>query len=183
MSAAIVSDSPASPPSGALEALFKKHHGMVFGVAYRVTGRADDAEDVLQTVFMRLMHRGDDLDLSPSPGGYLRRAAINAGLDLVRSRARKQAIPLDEFDAPSDAPGPEDSGQASEIRRCLRKALAALTPKSAKIFTLRFVEGLGNHEIASLTETSQTAIGVMVHRARNRVKKDMAACVGGLEHA
>lgn len=182
MSAATVSDAPASPPSSALEALFHQHHGLVFGTAYRVTGSADDAEDVLQTVFLRLMRHGDDLDLSPSPGGYLRRAAINAGLDLVRARSRKQSVPLDDIDAASTEPGPEHFERAREIRRCLRRALAALTPRSAEIFTLRFVEGLGNHEIARMTETSQTAIGVMVHRARNHLKKELAACVGGLDH-
>ena len=182
MSAATFSDSVSAGPSPALEALFAQHHGRIFGAAYRVTGRAQDAEDVLQTVFFRLLKRGDDLDLSPSPGSYLHRAAVNAALDLVRSRSRKKALPLDEIDLPSDAPGPDRVDRAREIRRCLRQALTELTPKSAEIFSMRFLEGFDNHEIARLTETSQTAIGVMVHRARNRVKKAMAACVGGLSH-
>ena len=38
-----------------LEVIFKEHHGMVFRAAYRVTGNAGDAEDVLQTVFLRLV--------------------------------------------------------------------------------------------------------------------------------
>lgn len=182
MSAAIQSDETPRRPSASLEALFRQHHRLVFATAYRITGSADDAEDVLQTVFLRLMRQGDEVDLSPSPGGYLRRAAINAGLDLMRSRARKQSFDLDEIDAPATGPGPEEHGRAREIRRCLRQALTALTPKSAEVFSLRFLEGMGNHEIADMTDTSQTAIGVMVHRARNRVKKDMAACVGGLDH-
>lgn len=182
MSSAPDSHHPLPPPTAALEALFHQHHGPVFAAAFRITGSAQDAEDVLQTVFLRLLRRGEALDLAPSPGSYLYRAAVNAALDLVRSRARKRSLPLDEIDLPSDAPGPDRFGRAREIRRCLRLALTGLTPKSAEIFTLRFLEGFDNHEIARMTRSSQTAIGVMVHRARSRVKKAMGDCVGGLSH-
>ena len=66
-----------------LEGLFREHHDRVFRAAYRVTGSVVDAEDVLQTVFLRLSRRSD-LNLEPSPVSYLRRAAINAALDLLR---------------------------------------------------------------------------------------------------
>ena len=53
--------------SQGVEALFREHHDQVFRAAYRVTGSAVDAEDVLQTVFLRLVRRKEKLDLSPSP--------------------------------------------------------------------------------------------------------------------
>ena len=48
----------ATVPS-ALEDLFREHNGAVYRAAYRITGNAMDAEDVLQTVFMRLLRRED----------------------------------------------------------------------------------------------------------------------------
>ncbi len=183
MSAAIDTDTSHAPPSRELETLFKEHHGLVFGTAFRITGTAQDAEDVVQTVFFRLLRLGEGPNVAPKTGSYLRRAAVNASLDLMRSRARKKSLPIDEIELPTDAPGPDRLERAGEIRRCLRKALTDLTPKSAEIFSLRFLEGFDNHEIARMTDTSQTAVGVMVHRARNRVKKEMAACVGGLSDA
>ena len=75
-------------PTGELETLFQAHHDRVFRTAHRITGSPADAEDVLQTVFLRLVKSGETYDLSQNPEAYLSRAAINASLDLMRSRGR-----------------------------------------------------------------------------------------------
>lgn len=164
--------SPAPPPP--LERFFEQHHGQIFNAAFRVTGSAQDAEDVLQTVFLRLLGRGEDVDLAPSPGAYLHRAAVNASLDLLRARTRTQQIPLDELkvDLPDDAaPDPERLQRDRENRGRLRRALLELSPKSAEIFCLRFFEGVENREIARTLGLSQTAVNVTLHRARHQIKK------------
>jgi RNA polymerase sigma-70 factor (ECF subfamily) len=162
------------PPSGNLEHLFQEHHGQIFGAAYRVTGSSQDAEDVLQTVFLRLLRR-EALDLSPSPGAYLHRAAVNASLDLMRVRGRSSSIPIDELDVPTDDATPDRRQQDRETRLQLRQAILALSPKSAEIFSLRFLEGLSNRDIAKTLGMTQTAVGVTLHRARAQVKKDLHA--------
>src|SRR4029077_5118889 len=63
---------------GEVERAFRAHHGLVFRAAYRITGNAADAEDVLQTVFLRLARRGANSDAVENDESYLRRAAINA---------------------------------------------------------------------------------------------------------
>src|SRR5690242_20658382 len=70
------------------EQLFQEHHGLVYRAAYRITGNAQDAEDVLQTLFLRLLHRGRPLDMDANPKGYLHRAAVNIALDIIRARRR-----------------------------------------------------------------------------------------------
>ena len=73
-------------PSGlGIDDIFDAHHGLVFRTAYRITGNAADAEDVLQTVFLRLGRRNPAAGALENPERYLRRAAINVALDLVRS--------------------------------------------------------------------------------------------------
>src|SRR6266436_3545755 len=88
---------PAWPLTGpdALERAFDAHHAMVFRTAYRVTGNAADAEDVLQTVFLRLAGRDPGADLVDNVEGYLRRAAVNASLNLLEQRSRKD-VPLED---------------------------------------------------------------------------------------
>lgn len=170
------------PPSGDLERIFQEHHGQVFGTAYRVTGSAQDAEDVLQTVFLRLLRRQDDIDLSPSPGSYLHRAAVNAALDLMRARSRSRSIPLDEIEAPLAGGGlddPDRRQQDREMRLGLRQAILGLSARGATIFTMRFLEGTPNREIASAMGMSQAAVGVALHRARSQVKKELSTFVGG----
>lgn len=172
---------PLSEPSSHLEDIFQNFHGKVFAAAYRVTGSSQDAEDVLQTVFLRLLKRQDTLDLSPSPGAYLHRAAVNASLDLIRSKARSSSLPFDDLSAPPAEPesrSPERSQHDRELRRSLRQAITGLTPKSAEIFVLRFFEGQPNKEIADQLGMTQAAVGVALHRARNQVKEEIRSFVG-----
>ncbi|HLM01963.1 MAG TPA: sigma factor, partial [Pyrinomonadaceae bacterium] len=84
-----------------LAVLFQNHHKAIFRVAYRITGSRSDAEDVLQTIFLRLTP--NRRDLSPNPEGYLHRAAVNASLDLIRSRTRANAVSLDVIDFDQNA--------------------------------------------------------------------------------
>jgi RNA polymerase sigma-70 factor, ECF subfamily len=182
--AAAYQDASPPPPVAAgasLEAIFAQHHGAVYRAAYRVTGNAMDAEDVLQTVFTRLLRREDTLDLSQSAASYLHRAAVNASLDLLRQRRRARAVALAdvEDDLTDDRqPGPERQSRSRELGRRLRQAMAQLSPRQAEIFALRYVEGLGNLDIARLLGTSQTAIAVVLHRARHRLQRELTSSQG-----
>src|SRR4051794_23465402 len=106
-----------------LEAVFRQHHAMVFRAAYRVTGNAGDAEDVLQTVFLRLVKRDPHADPVDNVASFLHRAAVNAALDLVRSRQNIRNIPLDELEpvlAEGSHRNPDRLQLAGEIRDWLR---------------------------------------------------------------
>jgi len=171
------------PPAHSIEAIFRAHHGAVFRAAYRITGDPMDAEDVLQTVFARLLRREDEVDLSASAASYLHRAAVNAALDLLRRRQRARAVALaDVEDELVDETGiePERQSGSRELAEGLRRALARLSPKTAEIFALRYFEGVGNLEISRLMGTSQTAVAVILHRARRRLQKELAPFEGGL---
>jgi RNA polymerase sigma-70 factor (ECF subfamily) len=172
----------AAAPPPMLEELFQTHHEKVFRAAYRVTGNASDAEDVLQTVFVRLLRREDAIDLSRSAGSSLHRAAVNAAVDLLRRRTRAGAVELDSVgDSLADPgqPGPERRERGRELAQDLRRSLAALSPESAEVFSLRYFEGYGNKEIARLLGKSQTAVAVTLHRVRGRLQKELAAHHGG----
>lgn len=172
--------------SVALEAIYREHADTVLRAAYRVTGTMSDAEDVLQTVFLRLARREVEPQLGPEAASYFRRAAINAALDVIRGRKRRRAVDLDADSAPqlSDrAPDQERLRAGREAHDALRQALARLgrtSPKMAEIFTLRYFEGLGNKEIARLLSMSQTAVAVNLHRTRSRLREELGSPVGGL---
>jgi len=179
---AAVYETTAVRPPEALEAIFREHHGSVFRAAYRITGNAADAEDVLQTVFMRLLRREEQPDLSNSAGSYLHRAAVNAALDMLRRRKRARAVDLDEVgdQLVDDANQPERNRGNRELSRRLRAALTHLSPRQAEIFSLRYLDGLGNLEIARMLGSSQTSIAVILHRARHRLQKELGSLQGEL---
>ena len=175
---------PTAPkPAADLERVFREHNAMVFRAAYRITGNAGDAEDVLQTVFLRLCRReagAEPVDHMPS---YLHRAAVNAALDVVRSRQNVRNIPLDELEPVLADPAyrsPDRQQESSETRTWLRATLGRLNPRIAEMFALRFFEGKDNPEIARLMGTTTGTVAVTLSRTRDRLEKEYRTFVGGV---
>ena len=159
-----------------LATLFRAHHRQVFRAAHRVTGSAADAEDVMQTVFLRLAKSGEKYDLSENPQAYLSRAAINASLDLIRSRARANSVGLDEATPEliaTKSADPETEHADRELQTLIRQAVGRLGSTAAEMFVLRYYEGYDNREIAEALGTSQMVVGVVLHRARTRLRKEI----------
>jgi RNA polymerase sigma-70 factor (ECF subfamily) len=172
---------PAMPTPLDWEQLFQTHHSRVFRAAYRITGSAADAEDVLQTVFLRLMRREEETALE-NVEAYLQRAAVNAALDLMRSRKLWHTVAMDEtapLQAQDPSSDPDRSHTSREARAILRKAVAALPEQAAEIFSLRYFEGFDNIEIARMLGVSQTQVAVSLHRTRSRLQKDVRNLMGG----
>ena len=177
--AAVRTDPPA--PESALEQTFREHAQRVMAAAYRVTGNRDDAQDVLQTVFLRLVKRQRGTLLSDNPGPYLHRAAINAGLDLLRSRKAARSTPLDGVEATlAEAPelGPEQRRGSQELHDKIRESLSKQSPKAAEIFALRYFEGYDNKEISRMVGSSASTVAVILHRTRNRLKDEIGSVLG-----
>ena len=173
---------PVSNP--VMEKIFREHYPMVIRAAYRVTGSMQDAEDVAQTVFMRLLNRdNDELASIDNAGAYLCRSAVNAALDVLRHRKTAAQVELDEAQELSQKPGPylvgEDRVLSVEVHSWLRKALAEINPRAAEMFVLRYVEEKSNKEVAQLMNTSQAVVAVMLHRTRARLQKDFRAYQSG----
>jgi len=154
----------------ALDDMYREHHTMVFRTAYRITGNAADAEDVLQTVFLRMVRRDDSAEAIERPENYLRRSAVHAALDLVRAKRSSADIDLDRLPATGGS-RPDDG----DLRELLRQALSELPVRSAEIFTLRFFEGLTNPEIASALGISSITVAVTLHRTRRELQKKLRA--------
>jgi RNA polymerase sigma-70 factor (ECF subfamily) len=175
----MLASQPAIPSTSStpLECLFRDHHARVFRVAYRVTGNASDAEDVLQTVFLRLARQAEVGSIE-NPASYLYRAAQNAALDVLRQR--RSAEPLEAAEG-------AEAGRAADARvlldvadlgRALRSALTRLHPRAAEMFTLRYFEGHDNRQIACQMKTSSAVVAVTLFRARRQLKDDLRRSLG-----
>lgn len=179
---AIAMDS-ATLPAADLERIFRENYAAVFRAAYRVTGNASDAEDALQTVFLRMIKRDADAEPVENMSSFLHRAAVNAALDLVRARQNVKNVPLDELEPVLAEPvqhRPDRLQDASEIREWLRGAIARLNPRIAQMFTLRFFEGKDNPEIARLLNTTPGTVAVTLSRTRDRLEKEFRSYLGGV---
>lgn len=164
-----------------IESAFREHHARVLRAAYRVTGSMADAEDVAQTVFLRLAGRPPQERSIDNLGSYLHRAAVNAAVDVVRKRETLPSVPLD---GPEDGPrGPVLVSPRREpdtdMHRWLRQALVKLHPRTAEMFVLRYLEGYDNREIAGMMQTQAAVVSVTLFRARARLQKDYRAFMRG----
>jgi RNA polymerase sigma-70 factor (ECF subfamily) len=163
---------PLSESSERLSRLFAEHHRRVLLAAYRITGSMGDAEDVAQAVFLRL--GSGETRAVDNAGSYLYRAAINGALDLLRKRKVAATEPLEAAASIASArlsESPERAFSNKELAGVLRQALSELPPRAAEMFTLRYLEELGNREIALLMGTSQAVVAVTLHRTRSTLKK------------
>jgi RNA polymerase sigma-70 factor (ECF subfamily) len=167
---------PVADQTEGIEGIFRAHHDRVFRAAYRVTGNTSDAEDVLQTVFLRLLRHGHDFNTVDDAGRYLHRAGVNAALDLVRSRKSAASVPLEGIELNSlRDPGhnPSQHQDAAEKRDALRAAVARLHPTAGEMFILRYFEGYDNSEVAKMMDTSEGTVAVTLHRTRARLQKEL----------
>jgi RNA polymerase sigma-70 factor (ECF subfamily) len=140
----------------------------VYRTAYGVTGCAEDAEDVLQTVFLKLLRRGASPDLYKNTKGYLYRAAVNLSLDILQSRQRHVSTREVHVEQPPAGFGLNPYGITHEE---LSRALSQLRPRAVEILILRYTHGYSDAEIAKMLGSSRGVIAVGLYRARARLKK------------
>jgi RNA polymerase sigma-70 factor (ECF subfamily) len=143
---------------------------MLYRTAYSLLDNPADAEDVLQTVFLRLLRREVPSDLGSNPKGYLYRAAVNASLNVIRSRKRQDLV--------GDATSIETAVEgvdcvAHDAQRRLAEVFATFDPQTTEILILRYVHGHTDAEIAKLLGVSRGMIAMKVFRSRARIKKLM----------
>ena len=159
------------------EEIFRQHHDMVFRTAFGVLGSSSDAEDVVQTIFLRLLDRGISTDVTNNVAGYLYKAAVNESLNLIRSR--KRLILVSDSKRIETYPAEESSESAEDIHRRLYEAVARLGPDAAHILVLRYVHKYSDAEIAKRLGRSRGAIAVALYRARARLRKWIRASLQG----
>jgi RNA polymerase sigma-70 factor (ECF subfamily) len=149
-------------------ALYESHYAAVYRTALRITGNTADAEDVLQTVFLRVLNQAGRLERAGMPEAYFRRAAANAAIDLLRRRTAHAEVRIeDSF--------PETAKESTAfLKERLRRAIAALDPDDAMVFLLRYVEGLSNGELAEMFGQEKNNIAVRLHRIRQTLQASMA---------
>src|SRR5436190_10370946 len=104
--------------SDRVSSLFEASSAMVHRTAWRITGRREDAEDVLQSVFLQVL-RNPPVPWPDHPEAYLHRAAVNSAVDVLRRRRRRSESPVDE-----SHPSPE-GGASDALAHLEEERLAA----------------------------------------------------------
>jgi RNA polymerase sigma-70 factor (ECF subfamily) len=151
-----------------------KYRSRLESVAYRIVGNRSDAEDVVQNVFRalpRAAYRG-----SASLWSYLYRAAVNASLNLLRSRKRSDRLHREVMaqaltsGAPA-ASDPESRVFEAEVLAAVAKALLKVKPQHRRVLVLRINHGLSNTEIAEREGIPLATVGTWLRRGREELRE------------
>jgi RNA polymerase sigma-70 factor, ECF subfamily len=151
------------------EEIFREYSRLVYSTAYSVTGSRQDAEDVLQTIFLRLLQRDLPVEFRNNLKGYLYRAAVNVSLATIRTRKRQKIA--DDVEELEDRAQPSVSSPDDEAKRRLTNAMAELNPHAVEILILRYEHDYSDAEIAKMLGKSRGTIAVTLYRARARLKR------------
>lgn len=151
----------------ALGKLFERHHSRLFGYLYKLTGQRAPAEDIVQTVFQRMLKYRHTYRNEGSFTAWMYHLARKCAADQHRKSA---ALPLDANPGAlsrqaDEAPGAAESAAAIDDRALLRTALDRLDPADREVLLLSRIRELSFAEVAEVLECSAGAARVRAHRA------------------
>jgi RNA polymerase sigma-70 factor (ECF subfamily) len=151
-----------------LERVYREHAPLIYRTAWGVLGTREDAEDVLQSVFLSLLRRESLPDLQQNPRAYLYRAAVTASLDVLKAKRRRPTL-VDDARLESvvvDSGPPFDE----ELYERLYAAIGQLPAEASSVLVLRYMHNKSLAEIARELGLSRTAVAVRLFRSRARLK-------------
>lgn len=149
----------------AFERLARAHGDAVFRVAYHALGSRMDAEDVSQTVLLKLYQTDKPFAGDDHAKHWLIRVTVNECRKLLRTPWRKRVLPLEEYDGPVQSP--EDHSD-------VLAAVMALEPKYRLCVYLYYYEGYSVRETAQALNAKESTVQTRLQRAREKLKQTLS---------
>jgi RNA polymerase sigma-70 factor (ECF subfamily) len=165
--------------SDAFRGLVERHSRAVFRVAQRMTGNAQDAEDVVQETFLKAYKQLSRFESRANFGTWLHRIAVNCSIDLIRSRPRRETAHdatdlehLGTFAEGTDAAGvsPERQMLSTEVQERIGSAMSSLSNMERAAFVLRHFEGQSIDEISRELGLKTNATKHSIFRAVRKMR-------------
>lgn len=170
----------------AFRRIVDRHGRAIYQLAYRITGRREDAEDVVQDTFIRAYRQLASFESRSNVSTWLHRIGVNCAIDLVRRRK-----PLETMEAPEDldrraanlsGPSPVDLVRAGEITRRIEQAMDDLSAKERAAFAMRHFHDCSIDEIANALGLKTDATKHAVFRAVKKMRAALRPFVDESDH-
>ncbi len=162
--------------------LVERHSRAIFRLACRMTGRTDDADDIVQEAFLRAYRRLEAFEQRSSFSTWLHQIAVRCTLDLIDSRKRHneqqdhEENPMTERIA-DDAATPDRNAMGRDTRERIAAALSLLTGNEHTAFILRHCEGMSIEEIGTVLGTNTNATKNTIFRAVKKLRSELEPLV------
>lgn len=161
--------------------LIELHADRAFAIAMRMTGNRQNAGDVVQEAFLRVIKYMHSYDPSQPFEAWLHQIIRNIYLDSLRLEARRRQVPFSGDPSDEDAgsleevladpsPGPERTAESGSAKDAVQEALATLSPTLRMAVILVDLEGMSREDSARALGCSLSALDVRLHRARHQLR-------------
>jgi RNA polymerase sigma-70 factor (ECF subfamily) len=162
--------------------LVDRHSRAIYQLAYRITGRAEDAEDVVQDTFIKAFRQLGNFEARSSVGTWLHRIGANCAIDLVRRRR-----PFEVAEAPdvmdqrtaSAGPSQADLVESARIQQRIEETMAELSAKERAAFVMRHFQDSSIDDIAGTLGLNTSAAKHAVFRAVRKMRANLRIFVDG----
>ena len=158
--------SAALPP---IEVLYQQHRRRALAIARRILQDADEAEDVVQEVFIRLYSQKVRFDGKAACSTWLHRILVNSSINCLRARKRRAKLQSET----QEEDGPEEHLLGDERHQMFMKALGQLSEQHQNVLTLRELRGFSYPEIAQLLRMPEGTVKSALNRGRARLVEAM----------
>lgn len=170
----------------AVEALFERFHGKIYGLAMSILKNESDAEEAAQDVFLTVFRKADTFQGNSALYSWIYRICVNACLMRLRGKRRQETVSIEEFmpvftEEGKHAGSVEAWGKEverkmlnKELGQMIRKFTEDLSEKYRVVFVLSDVEGLSNEETAQILGLSVPAVKSRLHRARLYLREKLS---------
>ncbi len=168
----------------AYDQLVRRYQTRIYSLAYNMTGNKEDAEDMVQDVFVKAFSSLKSFRGTSSFYTWIYRIAINRTINFLKRRKKKQAVSLNDVDEGverdpayvelSARESPVRDASLTELQEKLNKALLTLSEKHRTVVVLHDIQGLPHDEIARMTGCSEGTVRSRLFYARQQLQGELA---------
>ena len=156
--------------------IVREHGPGVYRIAWRILGNADDADEVVQDVFLQA-HQFESHNKVANRVGLLKRLTVCRSLDWLRRR--RADLCLDDVAIVDPESGPEAQAIENELESRLRDVIRQLPQREAEVFCLRYFDQLTNQQIAETLKLTTAAVATALYKARTKLADMLADLIKG----
>jgi RNA polymerase sigma-70 factor (ECF subfamily) len=166
----------------AFSELVDRYRNQVAALAYKMVGDYDEAADITQNVFVKTSQNIWRYDESKRFYTWLYRITVNASIDYMRKHRRHRHEPLENVyeTVENHRDNPESLYRTVQLREFITAATERLNGKQKSAFILRDLEGCHIDDVANIMEMPEATVRWYLHRARQKIKKDLLRRCPGL---
>ena len=144
----------------------------LYRFAYRLLGSAEDAQDVVQEVFIKVWNGREQLGEVQNMEAWCMRITKNLSLDRLRQTQRRPTDPIDKvLHIQNETLSPHENTELRESMKRINELMAGLPEKQRQVMHLRDIEGYSYQEICEILEIDMSQVKVNLFRARNAVRE------------